>query len=281
MANLREIRQRIQSVENIKQMTQAMEMVATIALKHQQEKLENERRYLKAFEAMARRLQMTNEKSPYFKRKENDKSLYLIISSDKGLCGAYNNSLFLYAKKEILSLPKEKTSLALIGKKGIEAFRRKGFKVEFQKSDFGGKFPLSLIEEIAKNLSSLYLSGSFDNVYVLYTRFVNIMRGEIVLEKILGIDFSSLEKKSFVQEMTFEPNSYEVLNEVLFRYIVSKLSVVLTESYTSEVAARSVSMRTATKNASDLIEDLTLTRNKVRQAGVTKEMIEIISGREM
>lgn len=279
MATLREIRKRLRSVENIKQITKAMEMVAAARLRKAQAKAEHSRPYIiKMKDILEKLASSSGGKQPLMEQRDVKKTGLFIVAADKGLCGSYNTNVFSAADRFLKNYNQENIELMLMGRKAIEHFHTKKWKIRYQFSLDGEKQDIRHVKELANQLISWFLAKELDEVWIIYTHFMTILSRKVLVEKILNIEppNKTLGSSNYI----FEPAADEIFTEALPHYFVSKLNTVLDEAYASELASRIISMRTATKNAEDMIYSLTLTRNKVRQAGITKEMLEIINGAE-
>lgn len=277
MATLREIRKRLRSVENIKQITKTMEMVAAARLRKAQTRAELSRPYITKMKEILQKLASSAEgRQPLMEQRQVKKTGLFIVAADKGLCGSYNTNIFSAADKFLTKYHPDQVELILMGRKAIDYYHKREWTIRHQFSLEGEKYDLGDIKELAGRLIHWFLIKDFDEVWIIYTHFVSIMSRKVLVEKILNI--APPERGLSSSNYIFEPLAEEIFAEALPHYFMSKLNTVFDEAYASELAARIISMRTATKNAEDMIHDLTLTRNKVRQAGITKEMLEIING---
>lgn len=280
MATLREIRQKIHSVHNIQKITQAMELVAASRLRKAQAKLEAGRPYaLKLKEIFDRLITASKElKHPLISVRTVKKVGLVVIAGDRGLCGGYNQSVFTAAEKFLKKYEPNQVELIPIGRKPVDYFEAKQWTIPYKIMEWGGKIAYPQIAELAHVLINFYLNGQLDEVWLVYTHFINMTTKEVRLEKFLNIEATS--SAPLKDNYIYEPDPVSILAEILPRYCTMKLQTALNDAYTSELAARISSMRAATTNAKDVIEMLTLKRNKVRQSGITRELIEITSGAE-
>jgi F-type H+-transporting ATPase subunit gamma len=278
MATLREIRRKIQSAGNIKKITQAMELVAASRLRKAQAKAESSRPYARKLKEILDRLIVASDElqHPLICPREVKKTGLVIVAGDRGLCGGYNHSVFSAAEKYLQKIDSEKVELILVGRKTIDYFGSKKWNIASKLGEWGGKITYRQIEEFTRSLINLYLIGKLDEIWIVYTHFVNMGTREVRLDKFLNIDATG--SVSFKDNYIFEPGVSEIFAEILPRYCITQIQSALNDSYASELAARISSMRAAMKNAEELIENLTLIRNKVRQSGITRELIEITSG---
>jgi len=280
MATLRDIRRKIQSVGNIKKITEAMELVAASRLRKAQAKAESSRPYaMKLKEILDRLIAASDElQHPLISSREVKKTGLVIIAGDRGLCGGYNHSVFSKAEKFLQKYQTDQVELIPVGRKTIDYFQLKKWTVSTKLEEWGGKITYHQIEEFTQILMDYYLSGQLDEIWVVYTHFINLGLREVRLEKFLNIDTtpSTQSKSNYI----YEPDAPTIFAEILPRYCITKIQSALNDAYASELSARISSMRTATQNAEEMIEKLTRIRNKVRQSGITRELIEITSGAE-
>lgn len=280
MATLREIRNKLHSVKNIKKITQAMEMVAGARLRRVQTRTEKARPYLKELKLILNNLIRSSDDltHPLITPKEVKRVGLVIIGSDKGLCGSYNNNTISAANSFLKNYSPENVDLYLVGHKLVTNYDKTKWNIKKKIFDWSDKVTPALIQSLSHELIESFLQGAVDEIWLVYTHFHNIMTYKVVVEKLLHIDIPAPEKADFFTNYIFQPNEQEIFAEILPRYCLCKLQLALYESFTSELAARIIAMRAATKNADEMAEELTLVRNKLRQTGITRELIEITSG---
>lgn len=280
MATLRDIRRKIQSVANIQKITQAMELVAASRLRKAQARAESARPYaLKLKEILDRLISsMDKSKHPLVTPRKVKTIGLVVIAGDRGLCGGYNHNVFGAAEKFLQGYSHDAVKLFPVGRKTVEYFTYKKWPIASKLSEWGGKIAYAQIEEFTRELMDLYLQGHVDEIWVVYTHFINMGAREVKIDKFLNIESSSTTPVN--GSYIFEPDAPSVFAEILPSYCVTKIQSALNDAYASELAARISSMRAAAKNAEEMIRSLTLTRNKIRQYGITKELIEITSGAE-
>lgn len=281
MATLRDIRKRIRSVENIKQITRAMEMVAAARLRRAQAKAEQAQPYAAKMRQILENLATASGEftHPSYQQREVKKTGLVVIAADRGLCGSYNTNIFQVTDRFLKQTGQDKVELILVGRKAVEYYRRRKWTIRQRVPEWGGKISYAQIKSLTNQLVQWFLSGELDEIWLAYTHFISIPSRKVVLEKFLNIEKPKSEQK-VITDYIFEPDPTEIYAEILPRYCVTKIQTVLAEAFASELAARMISMGAATKNAEEMIENLTLVRNKVRQAAITKEMLEITSGAE-
>lgn len=294
MKNTREIKRRTKSIQNIQQITKAMEMVAANRLKKAEARVVSARPYAENITDILIHLkESTTEKTNFFNPKSEIKNiLVLLITSDKGLCGAYNTNAIQSTIKFIKEHSRKNVKLQLFGKKGFLFFQRRPYTIDNYYTETVEQLGLSSLEatgnkvaEISKNLITDYEKGVYDEIYLFYTKFKTVMKSipsSIRLLPIVSGDESSEtseEKKKF-NDYILEPSSEEILTQLLPKCIESQIRQAIFESLTSEYAARRVAMIAASENAEDIIDDLTQAYNKARQESITKELLEVVSGSE-
>ena len=281
--SLKHIKNRIRSIESIKKITRAMEMVSLAKLRPSQNKLESGRRYLEKIKQLlsSTLANVPGADNPFLISSESGRKIALcVISSDTGLCGTYNNNLFRKAEEFIKENSGSKISLAVIGRKGFNYFRRRGYELSLAYHEPRGNYTGAMLEKIVSDLNHLFLSAGASRIYLAYTRFESSSRQKPVIDEFLPLSAAVARRASTTKEYLIEPDAQTVLNELIPVYIVNKMRTAILEAKTSEHASRVISMAKATDNAKELLEDLILLRNKVRQSGITKEILEIISSAE-
>ena len=299
-ASLRDIRKRISSVRSTQQITKAMKMVATAKLRRAQESLLATRPYAtKMFEVLSRlAARASAEVHPLLARREGQRVEVVVFTSDRGLCGAFNMNLIQRAEK-FLKEEKDKTeevALSFIGRKGRDYFRKRKVMMRREYINFFGKVDFLLAGKIGQELVQAYASQEVDGIYLLYSEFRSAIQQRVVLKKILPVEPKVEEKgadasvsagahpagtgKGSAVEYLYEPSEAEILNKLLPMYVEVQVYQALLESLASEYGARMTAMENATNNAMEMINKLTLIYNKARQAAITKELIEIVSGAE-
>jgi F-type H+-transporting ATPase subunit gamma len=283
MPSLRDIRRRIRSVEGTQQITKAMEMVAAAKLRKAQTRVESSRPYASKMQGMLNNLTKAAASfvHPLFEKREVKKVALVIISSDRGLCGSYNSNVFRAVDEFLKRYEKEKAVLVTIGKKGYVHYSKRPWEIRLKYLNLGGNLVLKEVKSITNDLVNLFLSREVDEIYFLYTKFHSAMTYRVTWEKFLNIE-SRVEKegKRAYLEFIFEPNADKIFSSLLPNFCMTKVQMALAESFASEHGSRMISMGAATKNAKEMIEHLTLIRNKLRQASITKEVLEITTSAE-
>ncbi len=279
-----DIRRRIRSVKNTQQITKAMKMVAAAKLRRAQERMLAARPYSAALRQVLASIstRVDTTKHPLLaEREQESKVLLLVVTADRGLCGAFNTNVLRAAQNAIAEKPWQEVHLLPIGRKALDFFKRRPLPIRRQATQVYQALSLDTAREIAKALIDDFVSGEFDAVYVLYNEFKSIIAQRVTLERLLPLPreaSGATGSQPAEIEYLFEPSPERILDELLPKHIEFQLYRVLLESAAAEQGARMTAMESATKNASDMIGSLTLTYNRIRQASITKEIIEIVSG---
>jgi F-type H+-transporting ATPase subunit gamma len=277
--SIKQIKNRIRSVENTKKVTGAMQMISVVKLNRIQAQLLVLRPYALRLENLMHNLAGSSQDnlSGYFKKEPAaEDNLLVLITSDNGLCGMYNQNAISLVQEFLKKNDPKKTKLIIIGQKGVSYFRARPVTVSNSYIGLNGKFNQDFCNKITTELSSLFLSGQVGSVYLAYTYFKNSLVQKPVIEQFLNIQPRPVKPVEYIAE----PDLKSILADLVPQYLKIKLQLVLLESFTSEHAARTVSMKTATENAKELLDGLVLFRNKVRQAGITQDILEITSSAE-
>ena len=284
MANLKDIRDRKKSVTSIKQVTKAMKMVAAAKMRRAQENMEKARPYSKKISDLVDTflLDEQNHTLPEVKTRDNiENILFVIITSDRGMAGAFNANILKLAHKEIDAFGKENAQLICIGKKSASYFKSREYNIVLDYIDFWNTLSFDVGLNVAKDIIERYINKEVDKVQVIYNKFVNIGKQEVCNETFLPITPSeSTDKKNQFTDIIYEPTKQIVIKKMIPRYLNIIIWQYLLESNASEQAARMLAMENATSNAEDMIKDLSLQFNKARQTAITTEMLEIVSGSE-
>jgi len=288
MPALRDIRRKIEAVKRIGQITKAMNMVASAKLRNLQQRLEGFRPYRKKFEEVIDNVlgagTINIQKVPFLQQREVKKVGIILITADKGLCGAFNSNLIRETEKAISRFHKEgkEVELICVGKKGITYFQKRA-KLREAYPNVMGKILMQDARKIARSAMMAYLAGEWDEVYVIYGYFINVVRQVPKVEKIIPLSFeksSEAEEKKVSYAYIYEPEEEELLSEILPLYINTLIFSAMLETAVSEQAARMTAMDNANKACGDMVKELTLFYNKIRQASITKELMDIVGGAE-
>ena len=282
MASQREIRRRISSAKNIKQITRAMQFVAASKLRRAQESTLAARPYREKLDEVIADLAavLDGEDHPLLAGRDlarEHNRLIVIITSDRGLAGALNTNTIRFIAREITEHPGE-LKVATVGRKGRDAMRRARVPIAAHFEGFGDKPSFADVLPLARLITDDYVAGTYDRVDVVYSRCVSTLVQKPSMEQLLPVvpteDVEGIPGHQFV----FEPSPAAFLQALLPRYVATRVFQAVLEAKASEESSRMVAMKNATENAEELIEDLTLSYNKVRQANITREMVEIASG---
>jgi F-type H+-transporting ATPase subunit gamma len=279
VASQRDIRRRIQSSRNIKQITRAMQFVAASKLKRAQDATLQSRPYAEKLEEVLADVAtvLGGEDHPLLVRREGGRRLIVLITTDRGLAGALNTNTIRFAAGQITGTPGD-LSVVTVGRKGRDAMRRARVPLEAHFEGYGERPAFADVLPLARLITDDYLAGKWNRIDIVYSRFISTLTQRPTMDELLPItpdeDTAGIPGNQFI----FEPDPGTVLERLLPRYVATRLFQAVLESKASEESSRMVAMKNATENAEELIEDLTLAYNKVRQSNITREMIEIASG---
>ena len=288
MAVGKEIRGKIKSVENTRKITKAMEMVSASKMRKAQERMRAARPYADKIRNITAHLAEANPeyKSPYMRTDGSSKAVgFIVVTTDKGLCGGLNTNVLraVTAQMKDVQTAGGTIQAVAIGNKGMGFLGRFGVKVIAHAVQLGDAPPLDKLVGPVKVMLDAFVEGRLDAVYVCYTKFINTMKQEPLIEQLLPLaparlDQSAAEKKQYGWDYIYEPDAVSVIDELLTRYIEALVYQSVAENMASEQSARMVAMKAATDNAGNLIAELKLIYNKTRQAAITKELSEIVGG---
>ena len=281
MANLKDIRKRIGTIESIKQVTRAMKLVAAAKLRRAQSNMEQARPYAGRIPGVLNHLLPDIDRTTHdlLSMRPAKQKAFIILTSDRGLCGSFNSNILRQAESIIDTAGKENSKLICIGRKGYEYFGKRGYDVVEHYTDFWNELNFSHATKMARAITDRYLSGEFDDVRVIFNEFKNVAQQEIVEYHYLPLVLED-DAEEVNTDYLFEPSKDEVVKSLVPRHLNIQMWRFLLESYASEQAARMTSMEAATNNAGDLIDRLRLEYNKARQAAITTEILEVVSGAE-
>jgi len=285
MASTKEIRSKIKSVQNTRKITKAMEMVAASKMRRAQERMRNARPYSEKIREIVANLAKANPeyRPAYMVVREVKKVGTILVSTDKGLCGGLNTNVLRLITNQVREMQEKKLSIEFtaIGSKGLQFLNRSKAKLLSQTIQLGDTPHMdTLIGAITAQLEA-FERGEVDEVYLAYTRFVNAMKQEPVLEKILPLAPTAMaadEEGGASWDYLYEPDAESILDGLLKRYVEALIYQAVAENMASEQSARMVSMKAASDNAKNVIGELQLEYNKTRQAAITKELSEIVGG---
>lgn len=285
MPSSKEIRGKIKSVENTKKITKAMEMVAASKMRKAQERMRAARPYADKIGNIAAELAKANPeyRHPFLVKDEQATAAgMVVVTTDKGLCGGLNTNLLRAATNKLKELEAsgQKTDVVAIGGKGLGFMNRVGARVVAHATQLGDQPHIETLIGPVKVLLDAYAEGKLSAVYLCYTKFINTMKQEVVVQQLLPLKAADMatEKPAHSWDYIYEPDAATVIDELLVRYTEALVFQAVAENMASEQSARMVAMKAATDNAGTLIGELKLVYNKTRQAAITKELSEIVSG---
>jgi F-type H+-transporting ATPase subunit gamma len=294
MESIRDIKRRIKSIKNIQQITRAMEMVAANRLRKAETRTLAARPYAQNIASILSHIkESTPEKTHFFSPKEEVKKIMIfLITSDKGLCGAYNTNIIQHTLKFIRENFQKELKLHLLGRKGFVYFQNKPYKIDNYYTETVEQLSLSSLQigqnkitEIAGKMIKDFEENVYDEIYLFFTKFKTVMKSvpsDLRLLPIASGDETTekIEEKKLMGDYILEPSSEAIFANLLPKYIESQLRQAIFESLTAEFAARRVAMIAASENAEEIIDELTRSYNRARQEAITKELLEVVSGSE-
>jgi F-type H+-transporting ATPase subunit gamma len=285
MPSILDLRRRIRSVRNMRQITRAMKMVAGARLRRAQERVLAARPYANeirtVLESVAARVDLSEESlTPLLAVRPVKRILLVLVTADAGLCGAFNSNLIRAAHTYLNEHTNEEVFMLAVGRKGRDHFRRKSGLIIGERVNVFSKLSFVDARAITEQIIELYSSGKVDAVDFLYNEFKSVLTQRLTIERYLPVPPLKPPEGQFLVDYIYEQPPAEIFNRLLPRYIESQVYRALLESQAAELAAKTTAMDAATRNASDMIDSLTLHMNRVRQAAITKEIIEIVGGAE-
>jgi F-type H+-transporting ATPase subunit gamma len=288
MPSLIDLRRRIRSVKSTQQITKAMKMIATSRLRKAQDRVLASRPMARQLMAVLHSLsgRVDHTAHPLLALRDEARPgstvMLIVVTADKGLCGAFNTNILKEATRFITARADRQVVLGFVGRKGRDFFRRRGFTPRFERVGIFQHLEYPDARTIAALATDEYVAGTVDAVYVLYNEFKSILQQRIVVEQLLPIKASDISAEPGAVapaiDYLYEPSAQEIFDELLPTYLFVEVWQALVESAAAEHAARMTAMDSASRNAGEVIDSLTLYMNKVRQAGITREIIEVVSG---
>ena len=282
MAAGKEIRGKIKSVENTRKITKAMEMVAASKMRKAQERMRAARPYSDKIRNIAANLSQAHPDYTHAFMQTNESKVvgFIVVSTDKGLCGGMNTNVLraVTGKLKDAQAAGQTAQAVAIGNKGLGFLNRVGAQVVSHATQLGDKAHLEKLIGPVKVLLDAYSRGEVNTVYLCYTKFINTMRQEPVIEQLLPLATLTVEKSEHGWDYLYEPDAQSVIDDLLVRYVEALVYQAVAENMASEQSARMVAMKAATDNAGSVIGELKLIYNKTRQAAITKELSEIVAG---
>ena len=282
MATLKAIRKRVASVQNIQQITKAMKMVSAARLRRAQEAALAARPYAEKLEAILQNLaaQSGEGSHPFLTPRTETATTLVLITSDRGLCGGFNSSLVRAAEAFLKDYTDRNVRLVLIGRRGYDHFKRRDVPIDEEHVNLFGRLSADLAHDIGRRAGDRFRAGETDSLYVLYARFRSALVQVPTIDKILPIAPAEPQAETTTLDYLYEPTPAELVANLLERYVDMLLYRAMLESVASEHGARMTAMDNATNNAVDMIDRLTLDMNRARQAGITRELLEIVATSE-
>jgi F-type H+-transporting ATPase subunit gamma len=281
LPSTRDLRRRIRSVKGTQQITKAMKMVAAAKLRRAQQRITTLRPYADTLGRVLASLAARTEHShPLLERRDGGRAWLVVVTSDKGLCGSFNANLLRYAERELQSNRWPEVELVVVGRRASDHFRRRQWRVVHEERETMSRVAPEDGPRLARMMAQAFSSGQVDEVWLLYNRFLSLIRHETRLERLLPIEppEAAVPSAECRIDYLYEPDPGSLLETLLPRHLEVQVLRALYDSAAAEQAARMTAMDAATKNASEMIDSLTMLYNRTRQAAITKELIEIVSG---
>lgn len=285
MSGAKEVKTKIKSVQNTQKITNAMEMVAASKMRRAQERMEATRPYAEKIRRAIGHLAQANPeyRHPFLVERESVQRVgYIVVSSDRGLCGGLNSNLFKAAIGDLKAWQEQGVEAEVVpfGAKGIAFFERLGVRLPAELRDLGDRPALESLIGPVKVMLDAYVEGRIDRLNLVSNRFINTMKQEPTIQKLIPVEPLGGEELPDNWDYIYEPDAASLLDDVLRRYVESQVYQGVVENIACEMAARMVAMKNASDNAGQIIDDLQVTYNKARQAAITQELNEIVSGAE-
>jgi F-type H+-transporting ATPase subunit gamma len=280
MANLLDIRRRIRSVKNTQQITSAMKTVAAVKLRRAQERVLAARPYANELKTILSDLSARVEdlSHPLLEIRPEKNILLVIVTSDRGLCGAFNTNISRSAENFMKSHGDQDLPLMTVGKKGRDYFKRRGALILEEHIGIFSQLDFSHARAIGERIVELYSTAEIDSVYLAYNEFKSVIQQRLVVEPLLPLSPSPFEGEQASGDYIYEQPPQAIFDRLLPQFVDTQVHRALLESAASEHGARMAAMDTASRNAGEMIEALTLNMNRIRQAAITREIIEVVSG---
>ena len=283
MASLKAIRKRIVSVRATQKSTKAMKMVSAAKLRRAQEAATNARAYTDKLTQLLGNVaaRVENGAHPLLQRRDEERSIHvLLVTADRGLCGGYNANLIRKLEALLAERGRERVRVTVVGRRGFDYFKRRQVNIVDKHINLFGGPNAALAQQLAEQLSREYAEGETDGVYILYSHFRSVLAQLPTLQRVLPISTENVSAASLA-DYIYEPDAASLLDRLLRKYVTVLIHRAFLEASASEHGARMTAMDSATNNASDMIDRLTLAMNRARQATITKELMEIIGGAEV
>lgn len=280
MPSLLDIRRRIRSVKNTQQLTKAMKTVSAAKLRRAQDRVLSARPYADQLKRILANLtgRLETVSHPLLEVRPEEKILFIVVTADRGLCGAFNSNILRAATGFLREHAGQTVSLATAGRKGRDFFRRRGIAIRSEFINIFSKLDYGHARDISETVVQAYTEAEVDAVYIVYNEFKSVIQQRVVVERLLPLNRGDLQEQGPQLDYIFEQPPQEIFNRLLPRYVEVQIYRALLESAASEHGARMASMDTASRNAGEMIDMLTLNMNRIRQAAITREIIEVVSG---
>ena len=280
MPNLLDIRRRIRSVKNTQQLTKAMKTVSAAKLRRAQDRVFSARPYADQLKRVLGDItaRLENVTHPLLEVRPEERILLVVVTADRGLCGAFNTNILRAATAFLREHAAKTVTLATAGRKGRDFFRRRGIPIRSEFVNIFSKLDYGHARDISETITKAYSEAEIDAVYIVYNEFKSVIQQRIVVEKVLPLSSADLGSAAGDRDYIFEQPPQEIFDRLLPRYVEVQIYRALLESAAAEHGARMASMDAASRNAGEMIDMLTLNMNRIRQAAITKEIIEVVSG---
>ncbi len=280
MANLKDIRNKIKSVKSIQQVTKAMKMVAAAKLRKSQENMEKARPYSKSIKETINSILPDIDRSllPILDTRPIKKGLFVVVSADRGMAGGFNANVIKMTEKAVNEFGKDKSEIICIGKKAYDHFKNRDYNMVQHHIDFWNDLKFNSAKSIGDDIVDKYRNKEIDSVHFIYNEFKSVASQIIRSEKLFPLEYNNEDNNESITNKVFMPSKNEIIKTLIPKYINVQIWQYFLESNASEQAARMLAMENATENAGEMISDLSLEYNKARQAAITTEIIEIVSG---
>ena len=280
MANLKDIRNKIKSVKSIQQVTKAMKMVAAAKLRKSQENMEKARPYSGSMRETINSIlpDINRALLPILDNRPIKKSLFIVVSADRGMAGGFNANVIKRTENEINAFGKDNSELICIGKKAYDHFKVRNYNMVKHYVDFWNDLKFNSAKSIGDDIVERYRNKEIDSVHFIYNEFKSVASQIVRSEKLFPLEYRDIDSDKSTDSKVFMPSKDEIVRTLIPKYINVQIWQYFLESNASEQAARMLAMENATENAGEMISDLSLEYNKARQAAITTEIIEIVSG---
>jgi F-type H+-transporting ATPase subunit gamma len=280
MPSLLDIRRRIRSVKNTQQLTKAMKTVSAAKLRRAQERVLSARPYAEQLRNVLGNLaaRIENIQHPLLEVRSENRILLVVVTGDRGLCGAFNSNIIRTAQTFLAEHKHNELKLSLVGRKGRDFYRRRGVPLHSETTNIFSRLEFSHAKTISNSIIDVYTAAEVDAVYLVYNEFKSVIQQRLAVEKVLPFRRGELNEGESRIDYIYEQPPQEIFDKLLPRYIETQVYRALLESAAAEHGARMSAMDTATRNAGEMIDMLTLNMNRIRQAAITREIIEVVSG---